>query len=271
MAENNNSPYATFTEDDLKMMSFLEYDLTNYVYDMPALSSNAFYVAQFGECPSYPEDNYRTFDNAMFRIHGIEFPLPSIEYEEHNELNMELLKAVKYSKSVSLYWLEDAYRSVQKYHLDWLTHFYNKKGDYLVNGARGKFRNCEVVLFHLRARQGGVGLAELTPVVEPIMKLEIRGMQVKNFGDLSVKFGSPKAEELQKIDYSIISCNLKYNAAYNIAGEGQMAGRNKATTVAKEHNVLWAPLTETDSGASPELMRLGLSFTKTLNGEGLIG
>ena len=270
MAENNSS-YASFSDDDLKRMSYLEYDLTNYVYDLPAASSNSFYVAKFGEMLSNPDKDYRVFDNAMFRVHGIDFALPSLEYEEHNELNMEFLKTVKFSKNVSFQWIEDAYRSVQKYHFDWLTHFYNKRGDYLVNGARGKFRNCEVILFHARQREGGLGVYEGLPAIEPVLKLEIRGMQIKNFGELSLKFGSPKTDELLKIDYSIVSCNMKYNALYNVAGDGGMPGRNVATQNAEQSNVLWAPLTEADSGASPELMRMGLSMTKTLNGEGLIG
>ena len=68
-----------------------------------------------------------------------------------------------------------------------------------------------------------------------------------------------------------MSCNMKYNANYNIAESGSMAGRNKSTTNAEKNNVLWAPLTEIDSTVSGELMRMGLTTTQVLNGEGLIG
>lgn len=269
--ESNKSAYASFTETEMKRMSYLEYDMTNYVYDMPPLASNSFYVASFGEQLASPEQDYRVFDNAMFRVQGVEFSLPSIEYEEHQELNMELLKSVKFSKTMSLTWLEDAYRSVQKYHFDWLTHFYNKQGDYLVNGAKGKFRNCTIILFHTRQQDGGLGMNITTPTVEPILKLEVRGMQVKNFGGLSLKYGSPQSDQTLKIDYSIISCNMKYNVNYNIAGTGGMKGRSDALTKGAQNKVLWAPLTENDNGNSSELQRMGLTTTQLLNGEGLIG
>ena len=272
MAESEStSPYASFTSDDLKQMSYLEYDGINYIYDMPSLANNSFYVAKFGEYLSSPEQDYRVFDNVAYRVHGVEFALPSLEYESHDELQMEFLKTVKYNKTVSLYWLEDAYHSVKKYHFDWLTHFYNKKGDYLVNGAKGKFRNCSIIVFHTKQPAGGLGISEAKPVIEPILKLEIRGMQVKDFGSFSLKYGSPQSESLLKIDYSIMSCNMKYNANYNIAESGSMAGRNKSTTNAEKNNVLWAPLTEIDSTVSGELMRMGLTTTQVLNGEGLIG
>jgi len=271
MEEKIDSAYASFNNDDLRQMSNLEYDGINYIYDMPSGSNNSFYVAKFGEQLSKPDD-FRTFDNVAYRVHGVDFSLPSLEYESHDELNMEILKSVKFSKTISLMWLEDAYHSVQKYHFDWLTHFYNKKGDYLVNGAKGKFRSCKIILFHTRQREGGLGISEVTPVIEPILRLDVRGMQVKNFGGLSLKYGSPQSESLLKIDYSIISCNLKYNVNYNIATNGGVAGRTAATANASKTNVLWAPVTEMDAnGLSGELQRMGLSTTQILNGEGLIG
>lgn len=107
----------------------------DYLYSLEHGQNNLFF-AKFGD-----------LDDSVFRISKINISSPTLNFErDNNRLNR--LKGAALPEDVSITWIEDAYRSVEQYHLKWLRNWYDFAADFIPIGAGGKFKTLKIYAYH---------------------------------------------------------------------------------------------------------------------------
>jgi hypothetical protein len=285
-ANNENGKGQPVTIDEL---NDFEYDGVNYLYDMEPPQNNLFWAGNFssgaalssGDNTGYTEGfKKREFHNAQFRIQAIDFSGPQFTFQdEPNITHMSYPKSVTLNKDVSITWLEDVYHSVQKYHMDWMTNWYDINTDCFTTGPAGKYRLLDLVLFHYV--HSSKDMAE--PVAQPIYLVTLRGLVPNGIGQFSYSMAGP-GENTYKCTYKANYVCIFYNKAIvgtakttsggSLADAGGKNGDGNGTVAGDiyrsdtEHSeVIWAPITENGLD-SPEANRLTHAFISTLNSEG---
>src|SRR5574344_1014977 len=263
-----------------------EYDGTNYLYDMEPPQNNLFWAGNFssgvakGTTNGYTSGSKkRVLHNAQFRIQSLDFSGPQFTFQdEPNITHMSYPKSVTLNKEVNITWLEDVYHSVQKYHMDWMTNWYDINTDCFTTGPAGKYRLLDLVLFHYV--HSSKDMAEVT--AQPIYLITLRGLVPNGIGSFNYSMSGP-GDPTYKCTYKANYVCVFYNKALlgtsktssgvlsdaggeNGDGSGTVAGDiYRSDTL--HSNVIWAPITENGLD-SPEANRITHAFISTLNSEG---
>jgi hypothetical protein len=257
---------------DADLLNFQQHGL-DYLYDLEPTQNNLFWAGNFsdhddttGADSSDKTKNTRTFDNAQYRIRSIKLELPKLEFEEHKQLHINLIKSVTYTKQVTITWIDDVYRSVQKYHLDWYTRWYNRELDCLRCGTDGKFRGLDVVLFHYREANTTLSSPLLTvPVPEPILRLRLRGMVPKDIGSIEFDMSNAGNDGALSITYALSLCSIDYWKP--LQGNSYPTSENSSDIKAG----IWSPTTgDADSEFKGESYRIARAVTKAIAAEGAL-
>jgi hypothetical protein len=223
----------------------------------------------------YAADGWgRYFINAPFRIMSINIKLPSLEYENHPYLKTPLFKGATYSFQVTVTWLEDVYRTVQKMHLDWLTRWYNRQYDVLRCGPQGKFKSLDVYAFHYVNTSGKLLEA---PTIEVLFRIKLRGLMPKDIGELKFDYSNPGNESPVTCTYACAKSLWEYNPAFyksnykNVWGSTFMSSTDLST--------VWNPTGSDGKGSIPssgdltnqtEAIKTLATITPFIAGEGEI-
>lgn len=128
----------------------------DYLYNLETKQENLFWAGNFCEVENNiiqtnedAGDGFRYMADASFRIQSVDLSLPKIDFEENKLTHAADFKSLSYSRVFNITWIEDVYRSIMKYHLDWILYgWYDRPKDCLKNGTRGKFRHLEVCQWH---------------------------------------------------------------------------------------------------------------------------
>lgn len=130
----------------------------DYLYNLETKQENLFWAGNF--CELNKDDKtihtsegsgagFRYMADACFRIQGVDLSLPKIDFEENKLTHAADFKSLNYSRVFSITWIEDVYRSITKYHLDWILYgWYDRPRDCLKTGIDGKFRHLEICQWH---------------------------------------------------------------------------------------------------------------------------
>lgn len=166
--------------------SFQE-DGLDYLYNLEPTADNLFWAGNFSTFNSSDTSpkvklNDIILPNAQFRIKGISFDnvkLKTTYDEKHTK--MVFVNGVDAPNSIKISFIDDAYRNVRRYHMDWIKFWYHRKHDVFRVGPYGKLRGLDLVLFHYisgaeAGKEGKVNDLFSTPVVEPILGIKIRGL-----------------------------------------------------------------------------------------------
>lgn len=201
----DNKDFLNFQQDGL-----------DYLYNLEPTQNNLFWVGDFND--KKENDPHYAFNNSQFRIQSLEFALPSLEWENHKKLQIQLVKSVTSTQEVTMNWIDDYAHSVQRYHQDWFNCWYNRELDCFVRGPAGKFRGCNVYLFHYTdAAAGDKKVAKslfATPQAEAIAKITLGGLAPKALGNMKFEMGTSGADGLIPYTYTVNKINIEwYDAA----------------------------------------------------------
>lgn len=198
-------------EKDLtqKLTNFQQ-DGLDYLYNLEPTQNNLFYVGEFNEGGTADKKKYE-FESAKYRIQSIAFALPTFEFEELKQLKIQVFKSVQSTKEVTITWLDDVYKNVFRYHNEWQNCWYNRKYDCMVRGAKGKFRQCKVYLFHFKDGQDGESSPLLaTPTVELLATITLGGLVPKSLGEFKLEMGSSGANNAMSISYIVNKVSIEW-------------------------------------------------------------
>ncbi len=129
----------------------------DYLYNLETKQENLFWAGNFCELTDDKHiqtdesrgDGFRYMADACFRIQSVDLSLPKIDFEENKLTHAADFKSLTYSRVFNITWIEDVYRSITKYHLDWILYgWYDRPNDCLKTGTGGKFRHLEVCQWH---------------------------------------------------------------------------------------------------------------------------
>jgi hypothetical protein len=204
---------------------------------------------------------------------SVSMDLPKLDYEIHPYIKSSFLKSVSYTGEVKIKWLEDAYRSVQKYHLDWVHRWYNRQYDVLRNGPQGKFRQLDVYAFHYVNTTGAVLEA---PTIELLFRVKFRGLMPKSIGGLNFDYSTPGNETPIEMTYACTKALWEYNPAFYDSDFRNVFAKNGAWLSKKSvvDNV-WNPVgndgttisSSADATNQTEGMRILTNVTPSIAGE----
>jgi hypothetical protein len=153
-----------------------------------------------------------------FRIQEISFTSPSLEFDDLKTLHIDVVKSLTLNKSVTITWLEDAYRSVQTYHMNWFSRWYNRETDSFVTGITGKYKTLVIYGFHYinASEMPNPESASLqVPLPEAIFKITIGGLRPLSFGDWKFSFSNTGNEDTLSITYRAERAIIQYSKAYD--------------------------------------------------------
>ena len=202
----------------------------DWLYDLELQQNNLFYVSQFQEDSvgstktQNPDDDANINISPYFRVKSVKMESPSLTFKWHPTMRMNILDNVDTSKTqaVSIVWIEDVYKSVYQYHLNWLNSWYNVKGDYLPVGSKGKFRNLYMTVFHFIDTTQNITdlLSNPNPMAEWLFKIKLGGMSPESFGQTSLSFDMGQSQSTTGLtaNYKINSMSIQLNK--KIYGEG---------------------------------------------------
>lgn len=250
-------------------------DGIDYLYDLEPAENNLFWAGNF-HCydtknNAVGEKPLNRFANAQFRIKSLNFALPKLEFETIKQTHTRVLKSIAYPETMSITWVEDAYRSVKKYHLDWLNHWYNREFDCLRCGPRQKLRGLNIVLFHyVEGVEKFDNPLASAPVAQPILVINIRGMAPMDLGGIKLDT-SDASPEYPNITYSIQRASLFYWSdlmSNDWLSEGEDDSKASATDIKPG---IWNPEALATRTDTTEGGRIARAVTQTLISEGRIG
>lgn len=258
------------TPVSLDELANFEYDGTNYIYDMPPAQPNLFWAGNMSsgmegnlaDSLNSARNSKRTFHNAQFRIQSVQIEGITLQFDEDPYLtHRDYFVGVQLSKNVTITWLEDVYFSVKKYHMDWLTNWYDSYSDSFTTGTNGKLRQLDVVAFHYKQSKS---IYE-EPVVEPILLIALRGLIPTKVGDFTFDT-SQSGKQIVTMSYRMNHAMVFYNSALNDGKNNE----DMYINVAEQSSVIWSPIIAPGVETSDENNRILHQVHSTLPSEGRI-
>lgn len=215
MADTTQFKDPTLLGTSLEELSTFQQDQLTYLYEMEPSSDNMFWCGNFHD-HNKPEEqdattNSRYFSNAQFRIRSVKFNFPTLSFEQDPNTHTMLLKDVEITKEVSVGFIDDVYRSVMKYHLDWFARWYNRALDCFRVGADGKFKGLDLILYHfIDGNEASMSPLNLKPTIQPVLRIKLRGLAPQALGDFSVDYSSTGNEKTREYSYAVNHIELDY-------------------------------------------------------------
>lgn len=161
-----------------------------YSYHIPQHERNVIDFLQALEAPSnnlfFASFISSSFTDIPYRIAGIKVESPIINYDLNGN-KQPIIKSAEYNNEVSITWVEDVYRSVEKFHIDWLNNWYDFNSDCLPIGTNGRFRSIELIGYHYKNIVKG---ESTIPIMEsePTIWLSIYNLMPQKFSDNGFNF-----------------------------------------------------------------------------------
>lgn len=197
-------PYDGFQE-----LQDFQYDAYSHLYDLPIKQNNLFMLDQFYDpyVDNANADGYNTGSstpkNIKYRIKKVSgFSLPKLKIDGRFEspFRWNYVSASRTNTNkLNIEWVEDVYWSVQRYHMNWMNHWYNKYLDCMVVGQEGKFRNLVLYLFHYINVNNDTAVPVQKAV--PVARLEFKGLVPENLPDGELGWGDDSNQTVN-ISYS---------------------------------------------------------------------
>ena len=88
----------------------LEYNGTNYLYNLEPKANNLFYVGNLSVTGKATETDNYSLPNTRFRVNKISFPFMKLQFDAPSRgIPTPLLKSVALGNTCSITWVEDVY------------------------------------------------------------------------------------------------------------------------------------------------------------------
>lgn len=172
-------PYGDFQE-----LQDFQYDGYNYLYDLPPQQNNLFMIDRFYDpyVPGISTDGYNKSSQSpkdiKYRIKKVSgFTLPALKVAPNltSPFRWNYVSTGRTEDNqVNVEWVEDAFWSVKRYHMNWMNHWYNRYLDCMIVGQEGKFRNMVMYMFHYKNLNEDTAVPIQKAV--PIARFEFKGL-----------------------------------------------------------------------------------------------
>ena len=189
----------------------LEYNGTNYLYNLEPKANNLFYVGNLSVTGKATETDNYSLPNTRFRVNKISFPFMKLQFDAPSRgIPTPLLKSVSLGNTCSITWVEDVYKTVERYHHFWMRNWYRREDDSLPVGINGKFKRLEIYPFRYKATY-----QENTPYVtnvttQVLYKIIIDGLAPVDLKNIEYDMNEP-GTPLATYEYSIHYATLQSN------------------------------------------------------------
>ena len=187
-----------------------QYNGIDYLYNLEPQQNNLFMLDKFYD--PYEQTGTGGYDIAdgqkpskmEYRIKKVSgFKLPQLEIKDDfttSAFRWDFVSTGRSGKNeVTIDWVEDAFWTVKRYHMNWMNHWYDKYLDCMVVGQRGKFRNLVLYMYHY------INLNKDTAVpiqkAVPIARFEFKGLIPQSIGDASFEWGAPGNDSFTTVKY----------------------------------------------------------------------
>jgi hypothetical protein len=219
MSDKNNIWYFNDSSGAiLKKLIESEYNAVNFIQDLPPRQQNLFWACMPGEAVyDNSGETPSPISDIPFRIQEISFTSPTLEFDDLKTMHVDIVKSLTLNKAVTITWLEDAYRSVQTFHMNWFSKWYNRETDSFVSGISGKYKVLVIYGFHYinAAEMPDPESASLqVPLPEAIFKITIGGLRPLSFGDWKFSFNDTGNEDTLSLSYRAERAIIQYSKTY---------------------------------------------------------
>lgn len=150
----------------------------DYLYDMP-LGNDSLFIAKVKVCG----DN--GIELPPYRVKKITVGTPKLNMQFDEKIRQSVISGVEYSDTVTIEWYEDAFNSVQKFHLSLLNEIIDLNyGLFRVGGGR----NLNVDLFHFAYVEGNADVQspfDSVAIPKCTEYYSLRGLIPEGIGDIT--------------------------------------------------------------------------------------
>lgn len=131
----------------------------DYLYDLEHAQNNLFFMG----C-----DNT---SDAQFRISSVSLPAQTMSFERNNNRGISI-SSIEPGEEITVNWIEDAYRSVENFHLQWMRQWYDFGADCIPIGSGGKYKTFTILVYHYinKNKTGGAPVVQPDPVLKVILE-----------------------------------------------------------------------------------------------------
>lgn len=184
--------------DDFPELQDFQYNGYNYLYDLPPQQNNLFMLDRFYD-PYNANVTADGYDQTSISPSNIRYRIKKISSIKLPQLNVDsktmggpfrwnyVSTGRSDDNQVSIEWVEDAFWSVKRYHMNWMNHWYNRYLDCMIVGQEGKFRNLVFYLFHYKNLNKDTAIPVQKAV--PIARFEYKGLVPVNGLDTELGWG----------------------------------------------------------------------------------
>jgi hypothetical protein len=159
----------------------LEFEGVKYLYNLDPKSNNLFYAASLTDESGAVGSN--TLGNEPYRLNKISFPFSKLNFEPPSRgIPFPLLKGVTLGSTCSITWVENADKQIERYHQDWMRHWYKRETDALVVGKAGKYRTLKVYPFKYRSTY-----RDDTPYIDDVVAVTMYEIIITNLVPIDIK------------------------------------------------------------------------------------
>jgi hypothetical protein len=124
-------------------------------------------------------------EDSKFRISRISFNSPTLSFEKNKNRLIEFTGS-SMPEEVTITWIEDAYRTVEKFHMKWLRSWYDFEGDFIMLGQLGKFKNLTISAYHYINKNNALSAPLMD--AEEVVQFTLENCVPTNMGNSSIEF-----------------------------------------------------------------------------------
>lgn len=190
----------------------------DFLYELEKPANNLFF-ANFTN-----DSGADLYADTHFRIASIKVDSPSLTID-YNANKQPVIKTADMPTTVTITWVEDVYRSVEKFHTRWIQSWYDFRSDFLPVGVNGRFKNMELIGYHYKNVVESSSAVPLA-TTEPVLWLRLYGLVPQKTGPgYQYGWGEPGSATID-ITYNCSSIEPYYynrpnkNSEYLVGGVG---------------------------------------------------
>ena len=124
-------------------------------------------------------------EDSKFRISRISFNSPTLSFEKNKNRLIEFTGS-SMPEEVTITWIEDAYRTVEKFHMQWLGAWYDFEGDFIKIGQLSKFKNLTISAYHYINKNNALSAPLMD--AEEVVQFTLENCVPTNMGNSSIEF-----------------------------------------------------------------------------------
>lgn len=182
-----------------KQEDYLEYQskALDYLYDIMPAANDSLFIATFFTGKDV------SIGNASYRIKSISIPTPQISMDWDDGYKTSIIKKIENHDEVTIEWYEDAFNSVQNYHLQTMSNIANLQTGVFTKGFQGIYK---IIITKFRYTEGNSKAEtpfDSMPMPEKVGTIELNLLIPINVGDIQYDSSSGGDMKTVSITYKV--------------------------------------------------------------------